>query len=443
MYVRKIWLSRYILDKSSKYNPAEHFSPTAEHPSFGSHESAWLLMPPRITSNLLFNRVPFRYSERFVIPVPRCRRSLSLASSLTELCTKPSSTYQIYISKTYDPFLNLSIEHFLLQKTPTDSTILFLYVNDPCVVIGRNQNPWLEANLRLLAKHLAPSSPSILTGKDEQKHLQPIQLVRRRSGGGTVFHDHGNINYSVICPTSDFTRDKHAEMVVRAIRHDNPRARVNERHDIVLDQGCVLPLELQPDPADMHATAYSTGSGEHPPLKVSGSAYKLTRNRSLHHGTCLLSSPNLAFISQCLRSPAKPFMKARGVESVRSPISNVYPAKQTDYGMRFQRNVLESFAELYGLDRDCISSFRQDEMDTHLQHGDNWVSGYLTADLANVREIQCGLKELRVRVPNSRWILVSDLLTNLHSHPNGYTVKPHSSLCPPILRRKTIGVVQQ
>ena len=358
-------------------------------------------MHQRITSKFLLNRVQSLCCGRFFVPTPKCQRSLSIASSFTELCTKPSSTYQIYISRTHDPFLNLSIEHFLLQKTPIDSTILFLYVNDPCVVIGRNQNPWLEANLRLLAKGLAPNSPLMSIRNDNQKPFQYIQLVRRRSGGGTVFHDHGNINYSVICPTSDFTRDKHAEMVVRALRHDNPRARVNERHDIVLDQGYVLPSGLQPDPADMHATAYSTGSAEHLPLKVSGSAYKLTRNRSLHHGTCLLNSPNLAFVSQCLRSPARSFMKARGVESVRSPISNVYPPNQMDYGKRFQRNVLESFAELYGLDGTCMSSFKQENVNTHLQQGDNWVSGYLAADLANVREIQSGLKELRVRAPNN------------------------------------------
>lgn len=367
-------------------------------------------MPPQISSRLLLSRVPITCSKCFSTLSPNCQRSLFIASSFVELCTKPSSTYQIYISKAHDPFLNLSIEHFLLQKTPIDSTILFLYVNDPCVVIGRNQNPWLEANLRLLAKGLAPILPSTLTGKDKQRLLQPVQLARRRSGGGTVFHDHGNLNYSVICPTPDFTRDKHVEMVVRAIRHDNPRARVNERHDIVLDQGCVLPSGLQPDPANMHATAYSTGSGEHPPLKVSGSAYKLTRNRSLHHGTCLLNSPNLAFISQCLRSPARAFMNARGVESVRSPISNVYRASQMHYGMRFQRNLLKSFAELHGLDGGCMSSFRQDDMNTQLQQGDNWVSGYLTADLADVREIQSGLKELRVRVSDNQSILISSLL---------------------------------
>ena len=89
-------------------------------------------------------------------------------------------------------------------------------------------------------------------------------------------------------------------MVVRALHDLNIRGtpRVNERHDIVLD---------------VDSTAY----------KISGSPYKLTRQRSLHHGTCLLSSPNLKNISDILKSPAEPYIKARGVDSVRSKVRNV------------------------------------------------------------------------------------------------------------------------
>lgn len=149
-------------------------------------------------------------------------------------------------------------------------------------------------------------------------------LVRRRSGGGTVFHDEGNVNYSVICPTPHFNRDKHAEMVVRALHKLGvDRARVNERHDIVMDR-------------------IGTGHQDPRPLKVSGSAYKLTRLRSLHHGTCLLSSPNLKSISKMLWSPAKRYIKARGVDSVSSPVANV----EVDISV-FEDAVVEEFDALY------------------------------------------------------------------------------------------------
>ena len=218
---------------------------------------------------------------------------------------------QVYVSRSHDPFLNLSIEHYLLQKSAPDSVVLFLYTNRPCVVIGRNQNPWLEVNLALLDRPglLAPAA-----GDDAG-----VQLVRRRSGGGTVFHDLGNVNYSVLCPPAAFDRNKHAEMVVRALRGLGvPTAHVNARHDIVV------------------AAAAGT-------FKISGSAYKLTRLRSLHHGTCLLSTPNLDRIGRFLRSPAEPYIKARGVESVRSPIRNVGLPRAA-----FEDAVVAEFAAMYG-----------------------------------------------------------------------------------------------
>ena len=152
----------------------------------------------------------------------------------------------------------------------------------------------------------------------EPPGMGKVDLVRRLSGGGAVFHDEGNVNWTVICPPEEFTRDKSAEMVVRALRSlGTERARVNERHDIVLDQGSDRRVV---DPEDTHITPFSSSQT---PLKVSGSAYKLTRTRALHHGTCLLNSPYLNIIPHYLHSPAKPYIEAKGVESVSSPISNI------------------------------------------------------------------------------------------------------------------------
>lgn len=273
------------------------------------------------------------------IPRFRLRSSAFTAcalSSWSNSATKSTNKVQSYISTSNDPYLNLSFEHYLLEKSPIDSAILFLYVNHPCVVIGRNQNPWLEVNLNILD-----------VVEKERLQLEPpglgkVDLVRRRSGGGTVFHDEGNVNWTVICPTSEFTRDKHAEMVVRALRTNGiERARVNERHDIVLDKG---PLRGASDNTNLHRTPYTVENpgDELKPVKVSGSAYKLTRGRALHHGTCLLSSPNLHIIPHYLHAPGKPYMKAKGVESVSSPVGNIGLEVST-----FKTAVREEFAKLY------------------------------------------------------------------------------------------------
>lgn len=255
----------------------------------------------------------------------RCPARRCISTSWHNQTSEPSSRVQVYTSHSHDPYLNLSAEHYLLQKSHPESTILFLYTNDPCIVIGRNQNPWLEVNLGLLRGFKARTG-----GDDDGDKTSSVSLVRRRSGGGAVFHDSGNVNFSVICPPPAFDRNKHAEMVVRALRGLGvPTARVNERHDIVLDR-----------PGHGHD---ETSGGPVETFKISGSAYKLTRLRSLHHGTCLLNSPNLADIGRLLRSPAEPYVKARGVESVRSRICNVgVPAED------FMDAVRREFGDMYG-----------------------------------------------------------------------------------------------
>ena len=284
-----------------------------------------------------FRRVPWSSLQA----APRHRRQF------TDAAKHPANKIQFYLSRSDDPYLNLSIEHHLLQNSPPDSTVLFIYTNRPCIVIGRNQNPWVEVNLPLieaLKTHGAELEPKLGEGDGEALR---VDLVRRRSGGGTVFHDGGNVNYSVICPPAVFDRNKHAEMVVRALRGLGVSgAKVNCRHDIVMD-------------VDGPSPPASSCAPESPnTFKVSGSAFKLTRLRSLHHGTCLLSSPNLGRISEFLRSPAAPFIKARGVESVRSKVRNVGVGNA-----EFEEGVRGQFGEMYGgFDVDCVVGEEAEEI---------------------------------------------------------------------------------
>lgn len=163
----------------------------------------------------------------------------------------------VFVSNLKDPYLNLAIEDFIYNEMPlpsADSSAsynrLMFYRNWACVVIGKNQNPWKEVNLPLL-------------------NSLHIPLVRRKSGGGTVVHDLGNINYSFMTTKPKFDRFKFAEIVKDSVNR-SPEAKykleLNDRGDIT--------TVTQPDGIN---------------YKVSGSAYKLSKGKSYHHGTMLLN----------------------------------------------------------------------------------------------------------------------------------------------------------
>ena len=274
-------------------------------------------------------------------------------STFSEIVALPSSRFQVYLSRSHDPYYNLSLEQYLVNEAFPQSKILLLYSNDPCVVLGRYQNPWVEVNHRALRRIQLSADH----GKPEE-----IPLLRRRSGGGTVFHDRQNLNYCVIWPTSVLDRMKHAKMVTRAIRKFNPRARVNERHDIVLDQGS-LRHDLGNE-ASEEVSGYEVGNDEllkHPPLKVSGSAFRQTKGRALHHGTCLVYSKNLQRIGTYLRSPGREFIKAGGAESVRSPVGNVLDPTVVSSGAieDLALCIIDEFQCLYGVREDIAGHARE------------------------------------------------------------------------------------
>ena len=99
----------------------------------------------------------------------QCLRRPWLKPPMSRSMSTTSNKVECYISKINDPYINLSIEEWLLRDTDPEKYILYLWRNRPCVVIGRNQNPFLECNLGFMQEHNIP-------------------LVRRRSGGGAVYH---------------------------------------------------------------------------------------------------------------------------------------------------------------------------------------------------------------------------------------------------------------
>ncbi|BGP37091.1 hypothetical protein JCM10449v2_000995 [Rhodotorula kratochvilovae] len=243
----------------------------------------------------------------------------------------------IYVSESHDPWFNLAFEDWqvpllsfptrdpsltpprrLFRKTDPDQRILYLYRNSPSVIIGRNQNPWKEINLARLRE-------------------LGIPFVRRKSGGGTVYHDLGNTNYCVFVPRTEFDRRSNAELVTAGLNTLDVPAYVNERHDI-----CSPPTDTT--------------------VHVSGSAFKLVSKRAYHHGTMLIDA-QLGNLRGVLGSK-KDTMVTKGVASVPSPVRNLRETSSTISHERFVEAVADQFAQKYGVSRE-VKRIDEGELETN------------------------------------------------------------------------------
>ncbi len=183
----------------------------------------------------------------------------------------------LLISPFRDPYLNLSLENYLLESMKEEEEFLFLYINDPSVVIGRFQNPWLEC------------SPH--RGKD-------TYLVRRQSGGGTVYHDEGNLNFSFIRHIENYSRQKNLELICSILRETGIDLEINKRHDLTVQ--------------------YKGRT-----FKVSGSAFRHKKDRAFHHGTLLVSCETDRLKDSICPGESKVILQASGTESKRSEVINL------------------------------------------------------------------------------------------------------------------------
>ncbi|XP_053471983.1 lipoyltransferase 1, mitochondrial [Ictalurus furcatus] len=180
-------------------------------------------------------------------------------------------------SSSTDIFQNLALEDWIHDCVDMQRrSVLFLWRNAPVVVIGRHQNPWQECNLELLRR----------TG---------IPVARRRSGGGTVYHDLGNINMTFFSSKKKYDRMKNLGVVTGALKALRPNLDVcaTERFDIVLN-GC---------------------------YKISGTAARLGRTAAYHHCT-LLCSADRSVLSSVLKSSCTG-IKSNATPSVPSPVTNL------------------------------------------------------------------------------------------------------------------------
>lgn len=141
-------------------------------------------------------------------------RSLSTPSVVKDI--KKS----VFISQSKDIYTNLALEDWLYRNFDLKNHhLLMLWQSDPCVVIGRHQNPWLEANLPELA-HITENG---------------VKLARRNSGGGTVYHDNGNLNLTFFTPREHYNRNYNLEIITRSLfREYGLEVEISPREDLTI-----------------------------------------------------------------------------------------------------------------------------------------------------------------------------------------------------------------
>ncbi len=199
---------------------------------------------------------------------------MTLLFSLPKLVTQ----IQIIYSDSQDIFENLAYEEHLVLNSTED--ILLFYINTDAVVIGKHQNPWKEVEL----------SPQ---GEPYNQH----KVARRLSGGGTVFHDLGNVNFS-------FIRNKEVDFV-------NFREHIEPVSDALAALG--IPNSISPR-NDIFVNEHKiSGNAEHVNSKT---------KRILHHGTLLYDS-NIIKLNGSIRPKKQLNIKTHAVDSVRSPVMNM------------------------------------------------------------------------------------------------------------------------
>ncbi|WP_366597212.1 lipoate--protein ligase [Bacillus pumilus] len=176
----------------------------------------------------------------------------------------------------YDPMINLAIEEYCLKYLDPEETYLLFYINQPSIIIGKNQNTIEEINTKYVEDN-------------------GIKVVRRLSGGGAVYHDKGNLNFSFITKDdgdSFHNFKKFTEPVIQALEKLGVKAELSGRNDIMAEG-----------------------------RKISGNAQFATRGRIFSHGTLLFDSEIEHVVSALKVKKEK--IESKGIKSIRSRVANI------------------------------------------------------------------------------------------------------------------------
>ena len=225
----------------------------------------------------------------------------------------------LYESNSYDPYLNLAIEQYLMETVEEDACILFLWQNQNTVVIGKNQNAWKECRTTLLQQ-------------------EGGVLARRLSGGGAVFHDLGNLNFTFLMAQPEYDLDRQFAVIAEAMGLLGLRAERSGRNDMLAEG-----------------------------RKFSGNAFYKNGRQAYHHGT-LLVDVDMDKLSRYL-NPSKAKLQAKGVDSVRSRVVNLKELNPQITIDGLKEAMVMGFQQVYGLsckvleddalDADAIEVLRQ------------------------------------------------------------------------------------
>ena len=180
------------------------------------------------------------------------------------------------INTSTDPYYNLALDEFAMRHIDTDEDFFFLWRNAPAVIIGKNQNTVEEINQDFIDKN-------------------GVKVARRVSGGGAVYHDLGNLNFTFIINVDDPGKvdyKKYVQPIIDALASMGVTAEASGRNDILIDG-----------------------------LKISGNAQRVSNGKLMHHGT-LLFDVNIENMVQALNVTPDKYI-SKGVKSVRSRVTNI------------------------------------------------------------------------------------------------------------------------
>ena len=200
---------------------------------------------------------------------------------------------------TTDPAYNLAVEEYVFNSLPRDRMYLMLWQNDNAIIIGKHQNTLAQINEDFVRQH-------------------GIKVVRRLSGGGAVYHDMGNLNFTIITDaenTDSLNFRLLCQPVLRALEQAGVKAEVNGRNDMTIDG-----------------------------KKFSGNAQYVKDGRVMHHGTILFDSDS-TMLSGALQVDEEK-IRAKGVQSVRSRVANIRPLLPKDMTLpEFRALLLQSILQ--------------------------------------------------------------------------------------------------
>lgn len=209
---------------------------------------------------------------------------------------------RVLVSDTFDPWFNLATEDWIFRDMDPNTHVLYLWRNADTVVIGRFQNPWTECNT-------------------EKMEDDSIKLARRQSGGGAVYHDLGNTNFTFMSSKENYDKSVNNQIIIDALKEFSVTAYASGRNDILVDD--------------------SEGA-----KKISGSAFKEAKDRSFHHGTLLIDA-DLTKLGKYL-NPNKKKLESKGIKSVRSRVSNLVKFNDKISHDSLTQVIIKKFFSHYG-----------------------------------------------------------------------------------------------